>query len=178
MNGVMTKLTKVEYVLPPIHEFVDLHIGLIKKLYPEIDDAKARFGAMQEYKRLQTAEVYANDQYQVGIDRRPEHGFGIDMEIWHLSIGRIDGEAARDWGDLQAIKNELVHPDVEAIELYPSQARALDTTNQFHLWCFVWQSKKGKRERPRLLLGFGKGLILKTPGDQLATQRPVDTAAK
>ena len=53
----------------------------------------------------------------------------------HLSIRSIDNDhLAHDWRDLMRIKNELIGPDREAIELYPSMERIHDTANQFHLW--------------------------------------------
>jgi hypothetical protein len=40
-----------------------------------------------------------------------------------------------DWRHLPAIKNQLVGPEVEAIELYPAESRLVDTSNLRHLWC-------------------------------------------
>jgi hypothetical protein len=36
---------------------------------------------------------------------------------------------------LQRIKNEILGPNVEAAELYPSEERLVDTSNQMHLFC-------------------------------------------
>ena len=53
----------------------------------------------------------------------------------HLSIrSRENDHLAHDWRDLMRIKNELVGPDREAVEVYPSMNRIHDTANQFHLW--------------------------------------------
>lgn len=71
-------------------------------------------------------EIWLNSRYQVII--REETDFS------HLSIKRHDKEPIHDWRDLQRIKNELVGPECEGIELYPAESRLLDTANQFHLW--------------------------------------------
>lgn len=74
------------------------------------------------------SEYWKNDLYQVQL-RRLDHG------LVHLNIRRIDGSAlVRDWRHFQAIKNQLVGPECEAIELYPAESRLVDTSNKFHLW--------------------------------------------
>jgi hypothetical protein len=77
-------------------------------------------------------DVYKNDLYTV--HRRHVR----DREGWpamvHLSIRRNDREPCRDWRHLQQIKNELVGPEHEGVELYPAEDRKVDTANQFHLW--------------------------------------------
>lgn len=87
------------------------------------------------YNAMLNDDVYLNDTYQVNITwKAPQHAFGPDIDIVHLSIKRIDRAPIHDWRDLQEIKNELVGREREAIELYPSEARRVDTANQYHLW--------------------------------------------
>ena len=52
----------------------------------------------------------------------------------HLSIKRHDKAAVHDWRHLQRIKNELVGPEREAIELYPRESRLMDSANSYHLY--------------------------------------------
>lgn len=59
----------------------------------------------------------------------------------HLSVKRRDGNPVHDWRDLQRIKNELVGPEAEAVELYPAESRLVDAANRFHLWCSTTQGK-------------------------------------
>jgi hypothetical protein len=54
--------------------------------------------------------------------------------ITHVTVQRLDGTPARDWRHLQQIKNEVVGPEREAVELYPAQSRVVDMTNTTHLW--------------------------------------------
>lgn len=79
--------------------------------------------------RFKSERVFLNDLYQVNI--QPP----IDSPFIHLSIKRRDKAPIHDWRDLQAIKNMLVGPDHEGVELYPAERRLVDTANQYHIWC-------------------------------------------
>lgn len=69
--------------------------------------------------------------------------YTVHVYVWHtplgevtqLSIRRNDKQVFKDWRDMQRIKNELCGPEVEGVELYPSESRLCDTSNQFHIWC-------------------------------------------
>jgi hypothetical protein len=79
-------------------------------------------------------KVVKNSRYTVSIRR-------VDLEMpfgkaLHLSIRRNDRAPIHDWRDLQRIKNELMGPESEAIELYPANSRLVDAANQYHLWLF------------------------------------------
>lgn len=78
-------------------------------------------------------EVYLNNKYQVNVRRSP--AIDGNPPMVHLSIKRIDKRPIRDWRDLQRIKNEIVGPSCEGIELFPAEDRLVDTANQYHLWC-------------------------------------------
>jgi len=74
------------------------------------------------------SEIWINDIYQV--QRRV-----IPPDNVHLNIRRRDGgPILRDWRHFQQIKNELIGPECEAVELYPAESRLVDTSNKFHLW--------------------------------------------
>jgi len=107
-------------------------------------------------------ETHANRIYQVRIRRRE----GI---VW-LSIKRHDQEPARDWRDLQRIKNELVGPEHEAVELFPAESRKTDGANQTHLWVLA-------DPKARWPFGFEERLVTSDPatvGFADAKQRPFD----
>lgn len=84
----------------------------------------------------------------------------------HLSIKRHDKNTIHDWRDFQRIKNEILGPEMEAIELYPANSRLVDAANQYHLWCF-----------PELPMNFGFD-IRDVTGDKdtqyTAKQRPFE----
>lgn len=73
-------------------------------------------------------ELWINDLYQVQVRH-------LDDLMVHLNVRRRDGgPILRDWRHFQQIKNELVGPECEAIELYPAESRLVDTSNKYHLY--------------------------------------------
>lgn len=75
-----------------------------------------------------------NSRYQVSVWNRHEPFFG---PMAHLSIKTHDRAAYHDWRDLQRIKNEICGPDYDAVEIYPSESKLVDTANQYHLFVFA-----------------------------------------
>lgn len=78
-------------------------------------------------------DVYLNSLYQV-VKREVPAKNPDAPRMWHLSIKRRDKQAVHDWRHLQRIKNELLGPEIEAVELYPAESRLVDMANQYHLW--------------------------------------------
>lgn len=107
--------------------------------------------AAEYHVRKNSAErVFLNDLYQVNLDPDPDVVSPSWPPMIHLSIKRRDKEPIHDWRDLQQIKNELVGPDHEGIELYPAEDRLMDTANQYHMWVLVKPGQRfpfGWRER-------------------------------
>jgi hypothetical protein len=64
---------------------------------------------------------------------------------------------------LQQIKNQLVGEECEAVELYPSESRLVDTCNVTHLWCVT---------DPAYCFPFG--YEEREVSDERADQRPFD----
>ncbi len=113
--------------MPKVKDFIKFNMEL----------GATRAQAKAAYDRMRKQDIWLNDQYQVNIDRNPEHNFGKKVPVVHLSIKRIDKEPIHDWRDLQAIKNMLLGPEIEAVELFPAESRLVDTANQYHLWAIV-----------------------------------------
>lgn len=80
------------------------------------------------------ARILVNSRYQVQVHEVPESALG--PLVW-LSLKRHDLAPLRDWRDLQRLKNEILGPDVEAVELYPAESRLVDMGNQYHLWALA-----------------------------------------
>lgn len=78
-------------------------------------------------------EVWISEVYQAQR-RLIETPLGLMV---HLSIKRRDRGPIRDWRDMQAIKNALVGPECEGVELYPAESRLVDTANQYHIWALA-----------------------------------------
>lgn len=98
--------------------------------------------------------IFRNNRYQVhvrGIQNDAQAAFGIPGgRVLHLSIKRLDRAPIRDWRHLQRIKNEIVGPECEGVELYPADSRLVDEANQYHLWVVAepgWRFPFGFHER-------------------------------
>lgn len=76
--------------------------------------------------QLTSLNVFENDLYRVKMERQPP--FIV------LSITRHDGQPCKEWKHLQQIKNQLVGPEFEAVELFPAESRLIDTNNEYHMW--------------------------------------------
>lgn len=77
-------------------------------------------------------EVFMNDLYTV--TRRIEGTMQEGRRVISLSIRRNDRAPIHDWRDFQIIKNELLGPEAEALEIYPAESRLVDTANQYWLY--------------------------------------------
>lgn len=97
------------------------------------------------------ADYFLNDTYQV-IRRYVLFGLG-DQPMAHLSIKRRDKQPVHDWRDFQQIKNLLVGPENEGLEIFPAESRLVDTSNQYHLWVFAFTET-------RLPIGFADRLVM------------------
>jgi hypothetical protein len=108
------------------------------------------------------SECYKNSRYTV-LWRNVESRMG---ELVHLSIKRNDRLPIHDWRDLQRIKNEILGPEHEAMELYPAESRVVDTANQYHLWCFLGERAPFGYEAQRC--------VMEETGETGAKQRPFE----
>lgn len=111
----------------------------IERLRCDLKSAPAAIGALDDetidgiIQRELSAEIWINDVYQVEVRRDVKTDINWPPMV-HLSIKRLDREPIHDFRELQAIKNELVGPENEGVELYPAESRLVDSANQFHLW--------------------------------------------
>lgn len=86
--------------------------------------------ALNMVEAFKCEQFFVNSLYQVNLRRHPSP-LG---DIIHLSIKRHDKAPVRDWQDMQEIKNQLVGPENEAMEIYPAESRLVDCANQYHAW--------------------------------------------
>lgn len=113
-------------------------------------------------------ETWKNDTYTVALFRDIAQHEGWPTLV-HLSIKRNDRAPIHDWRDLQEIKNELVGPECEGVELYPAESRRVDSANQYHLFVI---SVPGHRWP----FGFTDRLVDGDTGATRAKQRPFEEA--
>jgi hypothetical protein len=95
---------------------------------------------------IKAGNCFENEEYVV-VKRNIRPCAKTGPELIHLSIKRKDGHQARSWIDLQFIKNCLVGPETEGVELFPAESRKVDFANQYHLWVI-------KDTKYRFPLGF------------------------
>jgi hypothetical protein len=93
-------------------------------------------------------KVFVNDIYRVQVRQEPP--------FVHLNICRLDGQPYKNWKDFQTIKNELVGPEYEAVELFPAESRLVDMDNEYHLWV---NTQPGYR----FPIGYTTRLVLEKP---------------
>lgn len=106
---------------------------------------------------------WTNDVYS-GSLRRFAEGFPLGTGE-HVVIGIVahDQTARHDWREFQQIKNALVGPEWEAVELYPAESRLKDPSNQFYLWCVPPGT---------LAWGLPRGRLVMPAARAIAPQRP------
>ena len=93
------------------------------------------------------APIYMNSRYQVTVYPPQDTPAG---RVQHLCLKSNENDTHHDWRDFQRIKNELVGPEYEAVEVYPAESRLVDTANQYHLWVLL--------DSP-VPFGFGERLV-------------------
>lgn len=109
---------------------------------------------------VQADDIYINNLYQVNI----KWNF---RGLIHLSVKRRNKSPVMDWRHLQRIKNELLGPETEMVQLFPSESRLVDTANQYHFFALP--------NLERFPLGYEDGRLvtdtIKGKGSEGAKQR-------
>lgn len=128
----------------------------------------------EETTLLNDSICFTNNLYTV-IGRRLAPDVETSPSMVWLSIRRNDRKPARDWRHLQRIKNELVGPECEGVEIFPAESRLVDQANQTHLWVIL-------DPQFRWPFGFNEGRITMEHDDPEVTeigavQRPFETEA-
>jgi hypothetical protein len=120
--------------------------------------------------------LYHNNRYHVFLRKDAPVGDCPYERVW-LSIRNNDRSTRRDWRDFQRIKNEIVGPQVEMVELYPQEDHKVDTSNQYHLWGYNTTEPVFTNAG----LGWQQGKTVwdgksphSVPGTEKAVQRPTD----
>jgi len=78
---------------------------------------------------------YSNRLYAATV-RQFDDGWPLGGGPWaQIGVYCPDGEPRHDWRELQCIKNDIVGPEWEGIELFPAESRLLDPSNYYLLYC-------------------------------------------
>ena len=102
----------------------------------------ARFGvsmgvAARMSEQVRSEEMWVNDEFQVSKGGAFTTRCTGWPDVIHLSIIPLDGSTGHPWSKFQQIKNMLVGPEYEAIEIYPAESRLVDMGTNYHLWVFI-----------------------------------------
>ena len=117
-----------------IKEHINHYLNTAKTLNRKMTRATAKEMVNRERERI----VWRNDVYEVfqysgKLADEMVHVEELKGKCDWLSIKRLDKKPCSDWADLQKIKNDICGKSREAIQLYPSEERLVDTANQYHL---------------------------------------------
>lgn len=82
------------------------------------------------------SELWMNHTYNAHLYRHSVMEPDVGPDLLHVAITRKDQAPVRDWRAFQRIKNQLFGDRVEAVELFPSEDRLVDSANTYHLWGF------------------------------------------
>lgn len=128
---------------------------------------KTLYDVRRLYEEVKKDRIYLNSRYQVNIRDIPGAPGWPDMV--HLSIKRLDKDriGRERYRDFLRIKNELVGPEHEGVELYPAVSRNVDTSNQYHIWVIAEPGVTWP-------FGFAEGLTLGDTTGTGARQHPFD----
>jgi len=58
----------------------------------------------------------------------------------HLVVWKEDGSDGITWDELQALKDEILGPEVACVEVYPPASQVVNEVNRRHLWVIDWDS--------------------------------------
>tara|TARA_R110002020_G_scaffold320541_4_gene536460 strand:- start:112 stop:633 length:522 start_codon:yes stop_codon:yes gene_type:complete len=139
MNGVNPKGGELieANIRPLTPEKIEAEVDKIIRAFKTVTRDQARLGLMEAV----GSECYVNNIYQVLVYRGVHcdkliHTDELKGKCTWLSIKRKDKRPVNNWQDMQSIKNRLVGTECDAIQLFPSESRLLNTANQYHLIVF------------------------------------------
>ncbi len=110
----------------------------------------ARTPVSEEMKGSGVLGAFQNNKYMVFIRTTVSNGFQVagedgkprPMDIAHLTIMRVDKSTKEiSWIDKQKIKNEILGPEFEAVEIFPAERRRLKEIKSYH--CYMWAFEGG-----------------------------------
>ena len=130
------------------------YINLTKEqLYIDYGGKVAKETINRLYEQMKRETLYRSEYYQVAIDKDTSHGLK-GFIVWHISIKRNDKEPILDWRDMQDIKNKLLGPEYEMVQLFPAESRLVDSANQYHFFALIKDQSRPKARPPRFPFGW------------------------
>lgn len=166
-----TRLTRLESILDPSWVAEARRRSAAQKPcrdWQTLKFSRHEMGPKPDGSGVERIEVWENNVYEVSMRRyahtplSQEEGFPIGGGPWaQLGILSLDGTARHDWRDFQSIKNDLLGPEWEAVELYPAESRLVDPSNYYILYAIPYRFPFGLLHR-----------VIANEKTALAPQRP------
>jgi len=82
---------------------------------------------------LADGESWWRNSFYTVFRKELEPEVGLEGSV-RLSIRRNDGRAIREWKHLYRVKNEVVNPEREAVEIFPPQSMLSSMDHEHHLF--------------------------------------------
>ena len=115
----------------------------VRAKFPDISDE-----ALDD---LISDETWGNDRYTVSV-----HLLDGDRDGFvELAVHNHNRTPHVPWRHLQQIKNEVLGPDREAVQLFPAEDRLVDTANEY--WLYVYPVGKAPMRDRRTKVGMDDG---------------------
>ena len=125
VGGQIASLMQTESMTP--FERVEMDVPTWQEVMAMSSCSEAE--AKEKVAWLKGQAVWVNNIYQVNIEY-------MQGGRAHLIIRRQDKQAIHNWQHFFEIKNELLGPECEAVEVYPKGSQLIDEKHHYHLWGF------------------------------------------
>lgn len=127
----------------------------IHPTYPTVQELQQQFGvsyseACQYLATMRAQTIFRDMDHQVTLS--PPMFFPNFPALAKMSVSRLDRKPVDGWDTLQAIKNEIIGAEFEAVEVFPAESRLVNMGNERHLWVFL-------DENYRLPFGWTKRMV-------------------
>lgn len=129
---MMNPLQPATIIRPPVKKFIQdcIRSGLTRD---QAKQAYNEFTPKDECWRNELYVVLVRRGLDIPEDMNPER----DPHLVWLSIRRDDRGTNIPWRHKQKIKNQLLGPKNEAVEIFPAESRLVDGANQYHLFGYT-----------------------------------------
>ena len=118
-------------------------IEMVRAQHPDVTDAQVA--------TLMPDETWGNERYTANVHYLDGKRDGF-VEI---AVHNHNRTPPVPWRHLQQIKNEVVGPDREAVQLFPAEDRLLDTANEY--WIYVYPTGQAPMRKRGVKVGMDRG---------------------
>jgi hypothetical protein len=123
----------------------------VRAKFPDISDE-----ALDD---LISDETWGNDRYTVSV-----HLLDGDRDGFvEFAVHNHNRTPHVPWRHLQQIKNEVLGPDREAVQLFPAEDRLVDTANEYWLYVYPVGKAPMRDRRTKVGMDYGRNVAYDMP---------------